>query len=197
MYRMIVIICIIALIIAAAVGVVFIREIKNSEKKNSDSLSGTTLKSDEDKTTDLPEGTSEDTSGNAADNLDRYDRIISQMSLHEKVCQMFIVTPESLTGFDVVTASGDATRNCLEQYPVGGLIYFSANLESMEQAKEMLSGAKDIQKDLGLIPLFYAIDEEGGDVARCADALGTTSFDPMAPTVTMSLTDISTTTKRM
>ncbi|MBR3760271.1 MAG: glycoside hydrolase family 3 [Ruminococcus sp.] len=179
MYRMIVIICIIALIIAAAVGVVFIREIKNSEKKNSDSLSGTTLKSDEDKTTDLPEGTSEDTSGNAADNLDRYDRIISQMSLHEKVCQMFIVTPESLTGFDVVTASGDATRNCLEQYPVGGLIYFSANLESMEQAKEMLSGAKDIQKDLGLIPLFYAIDEEGGDVARCADALGTTSFDPM------------------
>ncbi len=179
MYRMIVIICIIALIIAAAVGVVFIREIKNSEKKNSDSLSGTTLKSDEDKTTDLPEGTSEGTSDNETDNLDQYGRIISQMSLHEKVCQMFIVTPESLTGFDVVTASGDATRNCLEQYPVGGLIYFSANLESMEQAKEMLSGAKDIQKDLGLIPLFYAIDEEGGDVARCADALGTTSFDPM------------------
>lgn len=177
MYRLIIIVCIIALIIAAGAGFVFIREIKNSGK--SDSPSGTALKSDEDKTTETPEGTSEDTSGNAADNLDRYDRIISQMSLHEKVCQMFIVTPESLTGFDVVTASGDATRSCLEQYPVGGLIYFSANLESMEQSKEMLSGARDIQKELGMIPMFYAIDEEGGDVARCADALGTTSFDPM------------------
>ena len=177
MYRLIIIVCIIALIIAAGAGFVFIREIKNSGK--SGSPSGTALKSDEDMTTETPEGTSEDTSGNAADNLDRYDRIISQMSLHEKVCQMFIVTPESLTGFDVVTASGDATRSCLEQYPVGGLIYFSANLESMEQSKEMLSGARDIQKELGMIPMFYAIDEEGGDVARCADALGTTSFDPM------------------
>lgn len=174
MYKLMIIICIIALIIAAGAGFVFIREIKNSEKEKSPSPSGTTLKSD-----DAQDTTEESTAGNEADNLDQYDRIISQMSLHEKICQMFIVTPESLTGFDVVTASGDATRSSLEQYPVGGLIYFSANLESMDQAKEMLSGAKDIQKDLDLIPLFYAIDEEGGDVARCADALGTTSFDPM------------------
>ncbi len=174
MYKLMIIICIIALIIAAGAGFVFIREIKNSEKEKSPSPSGTTLKSD-----DAQDTTEESTAGNEAYNLDQYDRIISQMSLHEKICQMFIVTPESLTGFDVVTASGDATRSSLEQYPVGGLIYFSANLESMDQAKEMLSGAKGIQKDLDLIPLFYAIDEEGGDVARCADALGTTSFDPM------------------
>jgi len=174
MYKLMIIICIIALIIAAGAGFVFIREIKNSEKEKSPSPSGTTLKSD-----DAQDTTEESTAENEADNLDQYDRIISQMSLHEKICQMFIVTPESLTGFDVVTASGDATRSSLEQYPVGGLIYFSANLESMDQAKEMLSGAKGIQKDLDLIPLFYAIDEEGGDVARCADALGTTSFDPM------------------
>ena len=178
MYRLIIIVCIIALFIAAAAGIVFIREIKNSQKSESAPPSGEALKS-EDKTEDIQDITEENTSGNENDNLDQYDRIISQMSLHEKICQMFIVTPESLTGFDVVTASGDATRSCLEQYPVGGLIYFSANLESMEQAKEMLSDAKDIQKTLGMIPLFYAIDEEGGDVARCADALGTTSFDPM------------------
>ena len=174
MYKLMIIVCIIALIIAAGAGFVFIREIKNSEKEKSPSPSGTTLKSD-----DAQDTTEESTAGNEADNLDQYDRIISQMSLHEKICQMFIVTPESLTGFDVVTASGDATRSSLEQYPVGGIIYVSANLESMDQAKERLSGAKGIQKDLDLIPLFYAIDEEGGDVARCADALGTTSFDPM------------------
>ena len=67
MYRLIIIVCIIALIIAAGAGFVFIREIKNSGK--SDSPSGTALKSDEDMTTETPEGTSEDTSGNAADNL--------------------------------------------------------------------------------------------------------------------------------
>lgn len=178
LYRLMIFVCIIALIIAAGAGFVFIREIKNSEKEKSASPSGTTLKSD-DKTADIQDITEESTTGNIVDNLDQYDRIISKMSLHEKICQMFIVTPESLTGFDVVTASGDTTKNCLKQYPVGGLIYFAANLESMEQAKEMLSGAKEIQKNLGMIPMFYAIDEEGGDVARCADALGTTSFDPM------------------
>jgi len=178
LYRLMIFVCIIALIIAAGAGFVFIREIKNSEKEKSASPSGTTLKSD-DKTADIQDITEESTTGNTVDNLDQYDRIISKMSLHEKICQMFIVTPESLTGFDVVTASGDTTKNCLKQYPVGGLIYFAANLESMEQAKEMLSGAKEIQKNLGMIPMFYAIDEEGGDVARCADALGTTSFDPM------------------
>lgn len=178
LYKLMIFVCIIALIIAAGAGFVFIREIKNSEKEKSASPSGTTLKSD-DKTADIQDITEESTTGNTVDNLDQYDRIISKMSLHEKICQMFIVTPESLTGFDVVTASGDTTKNCLKQYPVGGLIYFAANLESMEQAKEMLSGAKEIQKNLGMIPMFYAIDEEGGDVARCADALGTTSFDPM------------------
>lgn len=178
LYKLMIFVCIIALIIAAGAGFVFIREIKNSEKEKSASPSGTTLKSD-DKTADIQDITEESTTGNIVDNLDQYDRIISKMSLHEKICQMFIVTPESLTGFDVVTASGDTTKNCLKQYPVGGLIYFAANLESMEQAKEMLSGAKEIQKNLGMIPMFYAIDEEGGDVARCADALGTTSFDPM------------------
>ena len=179
MYKLIIIVCIIALIIATGAGVVFIREIKNSEKEKSVSPSGTNLMSDDVSSSDTQDTSDEVTTGGTADNLDQYDRIISQMSLHEKICQMFIVTPEALTGFDVVTASGDTTRSCLEQYPVGGLIYFSANLESMEQAKDMLSGAKKIQKDLGCIPLFYAIDEEGGDVARCADALGTTSFDPM------------------
>lgn len=181
MYRIIVIVCVAALILAAGAGFIFIREIKNSEKGSAGS-SGKELKSVED--TSQP---SDETTGDAAStvppanngNADQYDKMIGQMSLHDKICQLLIVTPESLTGFDNVTASGDTTKRCLEQYPVGGLIYFSANLESTEQTKEMLANTRKIQEDIGCIPLFYAIDEEGGDVARCADALGTTSFDPM------------------
>lgn len=109
------------------------------------------------------------------------EQLISQMSLHEKVCQLFIVTPESLTGnaVSVATASGEMTKNCLEQYPVGGLIYFAQNLESMSQAQTMLSDAKNIRQELGMIPMFYGVDEEGGKVARCAETIGTTAFQSM------------------
>lgn len=179
LYRFITIVCIAALILAAGAGFIFIREIKN-EKKNSSGNKGTDLKAP-DISTEPTEDITEDQqpTGQPAGSGDKYDDMIAQMSLHDKVCQMFIVTPESLTGFDNVTASGETTKRCLEQYPVGGLIYFSANLESIGQTKEMLADCKKIQQDIGCIPLFYAIDEEGGNVARCADSLGTTAFEPM------------------
>lgn len=185
LHRLIIIVCFAALFVAAGTGVVFMREVKNSEKK-SGADPGKKISTGDSASSDAEATTAENTSDsgiltNPADlaDGDMYDRIVSRMSLHEKICQMLIVTPESLTGYDSVTASGETTRQCLEQYPVGGLIYFSANLESMEQAKQMLADAKQIQKDIGCIPLFYAIDEEGGNVARCADSLGTTAFEPM------------------
>ncbi len=107
------------------------------------------------------------------------DDLIREMSLHEKACQLFIITPESLTGAGQVVAAGEGTRNALRDYPVGGLIYFGANLESVSQTKEMLSNTVSMQQDLGMAPLFYGIDEEGGLVARAASKLGTTSFEPM------------------
>lgn len=182
LHKLIIIVCFAALFVAAGTGVVFMREVKNSEKKSGADpgkkiSTGDSASADEENTA-AENATAAEILTNPADG-DTYDRIISQMSLHEKICQMFIVTPESLTGYDCVTASGETTRQCLEQYPVGGLIYFAANLESMEQAKQMLSDAKQIQKDIGCIPLFYGVDEEGGNVARCADTIGTTKFEPM------------------
>ena len=44
--------------------------------------------------------------------------LIDQMSLEEKVYQMMILAPEQLTGVDGVTASGNATREALTEYPV-------------------------------------------------------------------------------
>lgn len=46
----------------------------------------------------------------------------------EQVAQLFIITPEQLTGYGSVTQAGSATREALRKYPVGGLIYFSGNL---------------------------------------------------------------------
>ena len=57
----------------------------------------------------------------------KIEAILTKMTLDEKICQLFILTPEQLTGISKVTAAGEATRNKLEQYPIGGLIYFAAN----------------------------------------------------------------------
>ena len=104
---------------------------------------------------------------------------VSKMTLHQKICQMCIVTPEGLTGYDLVTQAGDATKSSLEEYPVGGLIYFSANFEDVQQTKDMINGVQQYNTTVSDIPLFISVDEEGGVVARCADELGTTSFKPM------------------
>lgn len=103
------------------------------------------------------------------------DETLAGMTLHEKVCQMMFVTPEELTGEDSVTVAGDATRQALENYPVGGIVYFAKNLESQDQVKEMIDNS---QKDSS-IGLFVATDEEGGVVNRLMDTVGTTYIGSM------------------
>ena len=101
--------------------------------------------------------------------------IMSAMTLREKICQMMFVTPESITGTDKVTVAGDATKQALEQYPVGGIVYFAENLESEEQTKEMIANSQSYSE----IGLFIAVDEEGGMVNRVMNRLGTTYIDSM------------------
>ena len=105
--------------------------------------------------------------------------MLSKMSLHEKVCQMFIITPEAATGYYVVTEAGETSKQALVDYPVCGYIYFAQNLQSIEQTKTMLANVKQYGMDTNGIPFFTSVDEEGGIVARCADKLGTTSFNFM------------------
>lgn len=110
------------------------------------------------------------------------DEYMKKMSDREKICQLFIVTPEVLTaGLDdsesdsAVTIAGEMTKNSLQEYPVGGVIYFAENLENQDQTKEMITNSQKYSST----PLFIAVDEEGGDVARVAEKLGTKKFKPM------------------
>lgn len=93
---------------------------------------------------------------------------ISEMSLEDKVAGLFIVTPEALTGVDKAVRAGDGTKEALEKYPVGGLIYFKQNIQSKDQITEMLANTVSMSK----YPIFLAVDEEGASVARVADSLG-------------------------
>lgn len=94
------------------------------------------------------------------------DELIAGMPLEDKVANLFIITPEALTGVSTATMAGDGTRKALEKYAVGGLIYFQKNIISREQITEMLSNTVNYAR----YPLFLVVDEEGGKVARVASA---------------------------
>ena len=96
----------------------------------------------------------------------RINEIISGMTLEEKVAQLFMITPEALTGMDPVTAAGETTRKALEEYPVGGIIYFRKNLVNPEQVRTMTANIQTYAMERTGLPLLLSVDEEGGSVTR-------------------------------
>ena len=95
--------------------------------------------------------------------------VLEKMTTAEKVGQLFFVTPEALTGAGQVTRAGDATREAVRRYAVGGIIYCQQKLSEPGQTKALLQGTKDIYAELGLPEPFLTTDEEGGTVVRIAD----------------------------
>ncbi|MGN0132685.1 MAG: glycoside hydrolase family 3 N-terminal domain-containing protein [Lachnospiraceae bacterium] len=99
---------------------------------------------------------------------DRVQEILDEMTTEEKVAQLFIVTPETLSGGSNVQGVGDGMKNAMELYPVGGIIYFAGNMSSYDQTKTMLEETAAAAKARMKISPFLAVDEEGGTVARVA-----------------------------
>ena len=96
------------------------------------------------------------------------------MTDEEKVAQLFVVTPDALTGIEAVNQAGDGTKEAIDKTPVGGIIYMGDNLQSTTQTKEMLANTNKYSKDRIGLPMFLCVDEEGGTVARVA---GSGRFD--------------------
>lgn len=99
---------------------------------------------------------------------DHVEQLLSNMTLEQKVAQLFVITPEAVTGVERAVKAGDATREALTEYPVGGIIYFAQNLVDRSQTMEMLRNTRYYIKDsCGVVP-FLCVDEEGGTVTRVA-----------------------------
>ena len=101
------------------------------------------------------------------------------MTLEEKIYQLFIVKPEALVKTNNVQYAGDTTKAALDARHVGGLIYFAENMRSVGQTKDMLHNTQDFAMENGGIGVFLSVDEEGGSVARCAKKLGAAPLDTM------------------
>lgn len=113
---------------------------------------------------------------------EKVSELLEDMTLEEKVCQLFMITPEALTGMGVVTQAGELTQQSLNEYPVGGLIYFSQNLIDPEQTRDMLAMTKQYAMERSGIPILLSVDEEGGQVARVSSnpAFGITPIGNMS-----------------
>lgn len=99
----------------------------------------------------------------------RIREILGEMSLDEKLAQLFLITPEALGDFEPVTAAGEELKKAYFRFPVGGFIYFSENLQDPQQVKTLLSSLQEYAGERTGLPLFQSIDEEGGTVVRIGE----------------------------
>lgn len=90
--------------------------------------------------------------------VDTINEKLLEMSLEEKIGQLLIIGLE-----DKVV--NDTTRIMIEEYKVGGFIYFARNIESDIQLLNLTNDLKSLNEN-NPAPLFVSIDEEGGRVSR-------------------------------
>lgn len=127
---------------------------------NDDRMSGGTAEDGKDLQPEEPEKTEEELLE------EQIQEMMANMTAEEKVLQLFMITPEALTGYETVTRAGDSTKEAVLEYPVGGIIYFSGNLKEPEQVRTMLENTRQFYKEAGYPAPFLGVDEEGGTVAR-------------------------------
>lgn len=101
---------------------------------------------------------------------DPVEEQLAQMSLRQKVGQMFVIRPEALlVGMDdlhdvtanAVTSLSDGMVSTNMQYPAGGIILYAHNITTPSQITTLTKQLHSLPGS----PLLY-IDEEGGRVAR-------------------------------
>lgn len=91
--------------------------------------------------------------------------IIDKMTLEQKVAQLFVVSPETLTGVDSVQYAGDMTYQALQDYSVGGIVFEKDNIDSSSQFSTMTDNLQSYSEDISGLPLFLAAAEEGGSAS--------------------------------
>lgn len=84
---------------------------------------------------------------------------IDQLSLEEKIGQLFIV------GFDSLEVD-DTIIQLVKQYKIGNFILFTRNIEHPKQLYEFTCGLHKLTQDTFGITPFICIDQEGGMVTR-------------------------------
>lgn len=126
--------------------------------------------------------------------------LLNQMTLEEKVGQMMVASfrvwqdlsdtasdagktvesqePVAVSERVNVTELNDAIRECIQKNHIGGTILFAENFKNAEQTLRLVMDLQTSSIKGGGVPLFVAVDQEGGSVARIG--FGTTGVGNMA-----------------
>ena len=83
---------------------------------------------------------------------------LNELSIQEKIGQMIIIGMDS----NYIT---DRIKTMITKYKIGGIILYRKNFNSYEKMLELIQQLKELNKS-NKIPLFIAIDQEGGRVNR-------------------------------
>lgn len=87
------------------------------------------------------------------------EEILNKLSLEQKIGQLFLI------GFDGKILTPEIEKLLKELHP-GGILLLAKNIENEKQLKELVNSLQMITvEDTGL-PLFIAIDQEGGPISR-------------------------------
>lgn len=126
------------------------------------------------------ENSKSDTVENKEPTVDeKVEKIVNNMTLEEKVGQIFMVAPEAVDkDGGITTVFTENIEKEIEKYNLGGYILFASNIENPTQTQELINGLKKSSK----IQPFVGVDEEGGRVARIGknSAMGVEKIEPMA-----------------
>lgn len=94
----------------------------------------------------------------------KVDSLVQVMSDEEKVGQLILFGMQG-------TQVNDDVRYMLSEYKMGGIILFDRNMESKEQVAALIQDLQKSARQSEKAPLFVAVDQEGGWVARLSSEL--------------------------
>ena len=113
--------------------------------------------------------------------MEKYEKIIRQMTLEEKVGQMLMI------GF-FGTELPEDVKTFIERYNIGFVDIFARNVESLEQTTELMNQIHALAK----IPPMIFTDQEGGIVCQFAELTSTfTNHMGLAATDNVAFTQIA------
>lgn len=95
-------------------------------------------------------------------------KILKSMTLKQKVGQLFMVTPEAIKGTKTATKFSTKMKSTMTKYKLGGVIMFARNIKTPKQITTFNKKLNKTSLDYSGLPLFIAVDEEGGRVTRIA-----------------------------
>ncbi len=87
------------------------------------------------------------------------EEIIDKLNLEQKIGQLFIV------GINGKTITPE-TENFIKKFHPGGILLLGKNIENKDQLISLIQEIQKISLEDSGLPLFIAVDQEGGEISR-------------------------------